>query len=75
MEKETKIALTRNEWWSLVRADLTKWNQTNHEGDSIGIQDWIGEIGEVYGWKPFRDRFGDWDVFKIGDEDDEDEDY
>ena len=58
----TEIAKSKAEWWELTRAALRKWNSTNHEDDNMGIQDWIGEIGESYGWKPFMDRYGDWDI-------------
>ena len=57
------IAKTKSEWWSLVRADLRKWNSENHEDDNLGIQDWIGEVGpKIHGWIAFTDRHGDWDI-------------
>lgn len=70
------IAKTKSEWWSLVRADLRKWNSENHEDDNLGIQDWIGEVGpKIHGWIAFTDRHGDWDVSLSGfPEDEEDED-
>lgn len=71
------IAKTKEEWWSLVKADLSKWNTQNHPEDRMGIQDWIGEVGpRIHGWIAFRDRYGDWDVSLNGfpdDEDDEDD--
>jgi hypothetical protein len=75
------VAKSKNEWWSLVRADLAKWNRDNDPDDRMGIQDWIGEVGpRLHGWVAFRDRYGDWDVSLSGfsedddDEDDEDDD-
>ena len=68
------IAKTKSEWWNLVRADLSKWNESNHPDDRMGIQDWIGEVGpNIHGGIAFRDRYGDWDVSISGDEDDEDD--
>jgi hypothetical protein len=68
------IAKDKNEWWSLVRQDLAKWNTTNHPEDRMGIQDWIGEVGpKIHGWIAFRDDYGDWDVSLSGFPDDEDE--
>ena len=76
------IAKTKEEWWSLVRADLAKWNNENDPDDRMGIQDWIGEVGpKIHGWIAFRDDYGDWDVSLNGfpddeeDEDDFDDDY
>lgn len=58
-----KIAATKEEWWSLVRQDLRKWNSEAHPDDRMGIQDWIGEVGpNIYGWTAFRDQYGDWDI-------------
>ena len=76
MEKTEKIARSKDEWWSLVRADLSKWNLKNHGDDNLSIGDWIGEVGpRIYGWIAFRDRYGDWDVSLTGyEDDDEDED-
>ena len=73
------IAKDKNEWWSLVRQDLAKWNITNDPDDRMGIQDWIGEVGpKIHGWIAFRDDYGDWDVSLSGfpdeDEDDDDDD-
>jgi hypothetical protein len=72
------IAKNKEEWWSLVRQDLAKWNSENHPEDRMGIQDWIGEVGpKIHGWIAFRDDYGDWDVslsgFPEDDEDDEDD--
>lgn len=58
----TEIAKSKAEWWELTRAALRNWNAKAHEDDRMGIQDWIGEIGESYGWTPYRDRYGDWDI-------------
>ena len=71
------IAKNKEEWLSLVRADLAKWNAENDPDDRMGIQDWIGEVGpKIHGWIAFRDRYGDWDVSLSGlPEDDEDDDY
>ena len=76
------IAKDKNEWWSLVRQDLSKWNTNNDPDDRMGIQDWIGEVGpKIHGWIAFRDDYGDWDVSLSGfpdddeDEDDFDDDY
>ena len=74
------IAKDKNEWWSLVRQDLAKWNITNDPDDRMGIQDWIGEVGpKIHGWIAFRDDYGDWDVSLSGfpdeDDDDDDDDY
>jgi len=76
------IAKDKNEWWSLVRQDLAKWNTNNDPDDRMGIQDWIGEVGpKIHGWIAFRDDYGDWDVSLSGfpdddeDEDDFDDDY
>lgn len=73
---ETKLPTTKQEWWSLVRQDLAKWNLKNHQDDRMSIGDWIGEVGpNIHGWIAFRDRYGDWDVSLTGYEDeDEDED-
>ena len=68
-------ANSKQEWWSLVRADLAKWNTENHPDDRMGIQDWIGEVGpKIHGWIAFRDQCGDWDASLSGFPDDEDED-
>jgi hypothetical protein len=69
------IAKNKEEWWSLVRQDLAKWNSENHPEDRMGIQDWIGEVGpKIHGWIAFRDEDGDWDASLSGfPEDDEDE--
>lgn len=57
------IAKTKEEWWSLVREDLSKWNTQNDPDDRMGIQDWIGEVGpKIHGGVAFRDQNGDWDV-------------
>ena len=72
------IAKNKEEWWSLVRQDLAKWNSENHPEDRMGIQDWIGEVGpKIHGWIVFRDEDGDWDASLSGfpEYDDEDEDY
>jgi hypothetical protein len=77
------IAKSKEEWWSLVRQDLAKWNSENHPEDRMGIQDWIGEVGpKIHGWIAFRDEDGDWDASLSGfpeyddeDEDDWDDDY
>jgi hypothetical protein len=72
------VAKSKQEWWSLVRADLAKWNESVDSDDRMGIQDWIGEVGPgIHGWIAFRDSYGDWDVSLSGfpdDEDDEDDD-
>jgi hypothetical protein len=61
------IAKNKEEWWSLVRQDLAKWNSENHPEDRMGIQDWIGEVGpKIHGWIAFRDDYGDWDVSLSG---------
>ena len=71
------VAKSKNEWWSLVRADLAKWNGENHPEDRMGIQDWIDEVGpKIHGWIAFRDRYGDWDTSLSGfPEDEDDDDY
>ena len=60
----TQIAKSKAEWWELTMAALTNWNIKCHEDDRMGVQDWVDEIGESYGWQPFRDRNGDLDVKK-----------
>jgi hypothetical protein len=60
-----KTAKTKEEWWSLVRKDLAEWNSKAHPDDRIGLQDWVGEIGVSYGWRPFRDEYGDWDIGRV----------
>jgi len=66
------IAKNKQDWWRLVRADLSKWNSENHQDDNMSIGDWIGEVGpNIYGWVAFRDRYGDWDVSLTGFEEDE----
>jgi hypothetical protein len=74
------VAKNKEEWWSLVRVDLAKWNAENHPEDRMGIQDWIGEVGpRLHGWIAFRDEYGDWDASLSGmpeyDDDEDDEDY
>ena len=57
------IAKDKQDWWRLVRQDLAQWNLKNHEEDTMGIQDWIGEVGpKIHGGIAYRDRYGDWDV-------------
>jgi hypothetical protein len=57
------IATTKQEWWDLVRKDLSEWNSKAHPEDRLSIQDWIGEVGpNIHGGVAFRDRDGDWDV-------------
>ena len=69
------VAKNKEEWWSLVRADLAKWNAENDPDDRMGIQDWIGEVGpKIHGWIAFRDHYGDWDASLSGFPEDEDED-
>ena len=64
-------ATSKQEWWSLVRQDLAKWNLKAHPEDRMGIQDWIGEVGpNIHGGVAFIDRYGDWDVSLTGYEDD-----
>lgn len=56
-------AISKQEWWDLVRKDLSEWNSKSHPEDRMGIQDWIGEVGpSIHGGVAFRDRYGDWDV-------------
>jgi hypothetical protein len=59
------IATTKEEWWSLVRKDLANWNSKSHPDDRMGLQDWVGEIGVCYGWRPFHDVYGDWDIKRV----------
>jgi hypothetical protein len=55
MINKIKKELAKNEkdWWDLMRRDLNKWNQSSHEEDNMGLNEWVGEyIGRViYGWK------------------------
>ena len=68
------IAKDKQDWWRLVRQDLAQWNLKNHEEDTMGIQDWIGEVGpKIHGGIAYRDRYGDWDV-SLSDEDEDEED-
>jgi len=60
-----KIAETKSEWWALTREALSEWNKKAHPEDRIGLQDLIGEIGVSYGWRPFRDRYDDWDIERV----------
>jgi len=72
------IPTTKQEWWDLVRKDLSEWNSKAHPEDRLSIQDWIGEVGpKIHGWIAFRDRYGDWDVYLSGfpGDDDEEEYY
>jgi hypothetical protein len=71
MNKEKEIiAKDKQDWWRLVRQDLSNWNSKNHPEDNMGIQDWIGEVGpKIHGGIAFRDRYGDWDVDLDMDED------
>jgi hypothetical protein len=56
-------ATSKQEWWDLVRKDLSEWNSKAHPEDRMVIQDWIGEVGpNIHGGVVFRDRYGDWDV-------------
>ena len=79
---EEIIAKDKAEWWKLIREDLRKWNSSNHPDDNMGLADWIGEqkigrFSKVFGWIPFRDEYGDWDISLSGfadDLDDEDKD-
>jgi len=60
---KTERAVSKEHWWSLVRADLAKWNAKAHPEDRLSIQDYIGEIGPmIYGWRVSRDSYGDWDI-------------
>ena len=64
-------ATTKQEWWDLVRKDLSEWTSKVHPEDRMGIQDWIGEVGpNIHGGVAFIDRYGDWDVSLTGYEDD-----
>ena len=55
------IAKDKQDWWRLVRQDLTQWNQKNHEDDNLSIGDWIAEVGpKIHGGIAYRDRYGDW---------------
>ena len=71
MNKEKEIiAKDKQDWWRLVRQDLSNWNSKNHPEDNMGIQDWIDEVGpKIHGGISFRDRYGDWDVSLNMDED------
>ena len=56
-------ATSKQEWWDLVRKDLSEWNSKAHPEDRLSIQDWIGEVGpNIHGGVAFMDRYGDWDV-------------
>ena len=56
-------ATSKQEWWDLVRKDLSEWNSKAHPEDRLSIQDWIGEVGpNIHGGVAFIDRYGDWDV-------------
>jgi hypothetical protein len=50
-----KIAGTKAEWWALTRESFNEWS----------FPDWIGEIGVSYGWRPFTDQYGDWDIERV----------
>jgi hypothetical protein len=58
-------AATKEEWWSLVRKDLVNWNIKAHPEDRMSLPDWAGEIGVSYGWRPFMDQYGDWDIERV----------
>ena len=58
-------AATKEEWWSLVRKDLVNWNIKAHPEDRMSLPDWVGEIGVSYGWRPFMDQYGDWEIERI----------
>lgn len=69
------IAKNKSDWWSLARKAVREWNANHHEDDQVTIADWIGEQrpGNVFGWIPFRDQYGDWDVSLSGYPDDEED--
>lgn len=64
MKKEI-IAKSKSEWMSLIKKDLAEWNKKNHEDDRMSINDWIGEVGDCYGWILSIDRYGDYEVNPI----------
>jgi hypothetical protein len=51
-----KLAKNEAEWYSFIREDLRKWNAENHEDDRISLNDYIGEVGAIYGFKPVLNR-------------------
>ena len=58
MSGAKKIAKTEREWWELVRADLRKWNSTNHPDDNLSLLDYVGELAgpcPVYGFRVVMD--------------------
>ena len=60
-----KIAETKSEWWALTRESFNQWNLKAHPEDRMSFPDWIGEIGVSYGWRPFTDQYGDWDIERV----------
>jgi len=51
-----KIAKNESEWYSFIREDLRNYNAQGHEDDRMSLNDYIGETGAIYGFKPVRDR-------------------
>ena len=60
-----KIAETKSEWWALTREALVQWNLKAHTEDRMSLPDWVGGIGVSYGWRPFTDQYGDWDIERV----------
>ena len=60
-----KIAETKSEWWALTRESFNQWNSKAHPEDRMSLPDWVGEIGVSYGWRPFTDQYGDWDIERV----------
>ncbi len=60
-----KIAKSKSEWWELARKGFEEWNLNAHPEDRMSFPDWIGEIGTCHGWRPFLDKYGDWEITKV----------
>jgi len=56
MKTKEKIANDAQEWYQMVRQDLSKWNSEAHPDDRLSWGDWLGELYRTvtYGYMVVR---------------------
>ena len=75
---QDQIAKTKEEWWELMKNKLKSFNSGKHPDDVLTLLDFVGEYSgiRVFGWIPYRDFRGDWDIkTSESDFDDDEDDY
>jgi len=75
------IARTKDEWYDLMRMKLREFNKGKHSDDVLTLLDFVGELSgeKIYGWIPYRNSKGDWDIkqseYDEEDYEDDEDDY